>query len=147
MPIPIWINFCLGSFKIINCNMKKNATTSPSAIATSFNLFSTIRPNSPRLSETVTYSSSPLIELVSPFENSISIMTAIMGPIEQSAISPKEFSLALRPPIVVDIPTPSAMINGTVIGPVVTPPESNDKGIKEILPFSISIAQTAKSIR
>ena len=28
------------------------------------------------------------------------------------------------------IPIPSAMINGTVTGPVVTPPESKDTGIK-----------------
>ena len=28
------------------------------------------------------------------------------------------------------IPTPRAMMNGTVIGPVVTPPESKETGIK-----------------
>ncbi len=53
-----------------------------------------------------------------------SIRTASIGPIEQSATRPKlSFSacLSLR---IADIPTPRAMMNGTVIGPVVTPPES-----------------------
>ena len=48
----------------------------------------------------------------------------MMGPIEHSATRPK-----LSPPAFLSLrtaqtPTPSAMINGTVMGPVVTPPES-----------------------
>ena len=51
-------------------------------------------------------------------------MTASIGPMELIATRPKlSFcaSLSLRDDAT---PTPSAMMNGTVIGPVVTPPES-----------------------
>ena len=60
--------------------------------------------------------------------------TATTGPTEQSAIRPKLFSLAFRPPTVREIPTPSAMMKGTVIGPVVTPPESKESGRKAPFP-------------
>ena len=48
----------------------------------------------------------------------------MIGPMEHSATRPK-----LSPPADLSLrtahtPTPSAMMNGTVIGPVVTPPES-----------------------
>ena len=55
----------------------------------------------------------------------LKIMTARIGPMEQSATRPKLSSAAWRSLRVAEIPTPSAMINGTVIGPVVTPPETN----------------------
>ena len=51
--------------------------------------------------------------------------TARMGPMEQSATRPKlSFALCLSLRMA-ETPTPIAMMNGTVIGPVVTPPESN----------------------
>ena len=56
------------------------------------------------------------------------------GPTEQSAIKPKLFSEACLPPIAPATPTPSAMMNGTVIGPVVTPPESNASGTNAFRP-------------
>ena len=75
-----------------------------------------------------------------------SVITARTGPIEHNATSPKLFSLALLPPITLDIPTPKAIINGTVIGPVVTPPESNDTGNKNVLPFKVTSRAKAKAI-
>ena len=48
-----------------------------------------------------------------------------MGPMEHSATRPKLSSAACRSLRMAEIPIPSAMIKGTVIGPVVTPPESN----------------------
>ena len=53
------------------------------------------------------------------------IITAKIGPIEQSATRPKLSALAFSSLRMDATPTPSAIINGTVIGPVVTPPESN----------------------
>ena len=50
--------------------------------------------------------------------------TARMGPMEQSATRPKLSSAAWRSERMAATPTPSAMIKGTVMGPVVTPPES-----------------------
>ena len=53
-----------------------------------------------------------------------------IGPMLQKEISPKlslEPSLSLR---VEERPTPMAIIKGTVIGPVVTPPESNATAMK-----------------
>ena len=53
-----------------------------------------------------------------------STITASIGPTEHSATRPKlsfSASLSLR---IAETPTPSASMNGTVIGPVVTPPES-----------------------
>ena len=63
------------------------------------------------------------------------ISTARMGPTEHSAMRPKlalALSLSLR---AAEKPMPSAMIKGTVMGPVVTPPESkatarNSRGTK-----------------
>ena len=53
------------------------------------------------------------------------IIVARMGPIEQRATMPKlPDSLFLLWPID-ESPTPRVRIKGTVIGPVVTPPESN----------------------
>ena len=54
-----------------------------------------------------------------------SSITAITGPIEHKATRPKLSALAFSSLRMDATPTPSAMINGTVIGPVVTPPESN----------------------
>lgn len=58
------------------------------------------------------------------------ISTDKIGPILQSATRPKLSSpecLSLR---IDAMPAPRAMMNGTVIGPVVTPPESKAVGIK-----------------
>ena len=44
---------------------------------------------------------------------------------EHSATRPKLSDFAFSSLRMDATPTPSAMINGTVIGPVVTPPESN----------------------
>ena len=44
---------------------------------------------------------------------------------EQSATRPKLSDFAFSSLRMEATPTPSAMMNGTVIGPVVTPPESN----------------------
>ena len=49
---------------------------------------------------------------------------------EQSATRPKLFSCEFLSLLKAARPTPRAMIKGTVIGPVVTPPESKDTGIK-----------------
>ena len=38
----------------------------------------------------------------------------------EAVVSPRGWSLRMA-----EMPTPSAMMNGTVMGPVVTPPESN----------------------
>ena len=51
-------------------------------------------------------------------------MTASMGPMEQSATRPKLSASAFLSLRMEATPTPSAMMKGTVIGPVVTPPES-----------------------
>ena len=60
------------------------------------------------------------------------ISTDSTGPMLHRATRPKlllvEF-LSLRTEA---RPTPRAMMNGTVIGPVVTPPESKDTGIKSL---------------
>ena len=82
---------------------------------------------------------------MSPLAIMDSTSTARIGPTEHRAMRPKLFSLALRPPTVMAMPTPSAMMKGTVIGPVVTPPESNDIGRKDPLPASNSSAAMQKS--
>ena len=51
-------------------------------------------------------------------------MTASIGPTEQSATRPKLSASAFLSLRIEATPTPSAMMNGTVMGPVVTPPES-----------------------
>ena len=63
------------------------------------------------------------------------IITARIGPTEESATRPKLSSAAWRSLRIAAMPTPNAMMNGTVIGPVVTPPESkatarNSRGTK-----------------
>ena len=55
----------------------------------------------------------------------------MIGPILHRATRPK---LSLAPSLsllAAERPTPRAMIKGTVIGPVVTPPESNATAVKE----------------
>ena len=47
-----------------------------------------------------------------------------MGPTEHRATRPKESSAALRSLRMALMPTPRDMMKGTVMGPVVTPPES-----------------------
>ena len=64
-------------------------------------------------------------------------INAIIGPTEQSAIRPKLFSEAFLPPMAPATPTPRAMMNGTVMGPVVTPPESNASATNVSLPTVI----------
>lgn len=51
--------------------------------------------------------------------------TESIGPIEHSATRPKLSASAERSLRIMETPSPIARINGTVIGPVVTPPESN----------------------
>ena len=70
------------------------------------------------------------------------IRTASIGPMLESATRPK-LSLAEFLSLLIEArPTPIAMMNGTVIGPVVTPPESNateikSLGMKNEMPISI----------
>ena len=71
--------------------------------------------------------------------------TAAMGPTEHRAMRPKLFSPAFRPPTVRAMPTPRAIRKGTVIGPVVTPPESKESGRKEPFPLSIRTAARQNS--
>ena len=60
----------------------------------------------------------------------LKIRTERIGPILQRAMRPKLFSCAFFELLITAIPAPSAIIKGTVIGPVVTPPESKAAGIK-----------------
>ena len=83
---------------------------------------------------------------MSPLENIPRIITASIGPIEQRATKPKLFSPAFLPPSVPAIPTPSAIMNGTVIGPVVTPPESNASGRNSSFPITRSAPNANKHI-
>ena len=53
------------------------------------------------------------------------ISTASTGPMEQSPTRPKLSSCARLSLRMEATPTPIAIMNGTVMGPVVTPPESN----------------------
>ena len=52
------------------------------------------------------------------------ISTARMGPMEHRATRPKLSDLAFSSLRMEATPTPRAMMKGTVMGPVVTPPES-----------------------
>ncbi len=61
-------------------------------------------------------------------KNTPNNITARMGPTEARAIRPKPSSEEDRPFITEETPIPKARIKGTVIGPVVTPPESRDIG-------------------
>ena len=54
-----------------------------------------------------------------------------MGPTEHSATRPKLSSLAFSSLRMEATPTPSAMMKGTVMGPVVTPPASKDTDKKD----------------
>ena len=74
------------------------------------------------------------------------IITASIGPTEHMAIKPKLFSPTFFPPRVAAIPTPRAIINGTVMGPVVTPPESKARARKFPFPFMIKSADSANRI-
>ena len=56
--------------------------------------------------------------------------TARMGPMEHREMRPKLSLAELASLRVEAMPRPRAMIKGTVMGPVVTPPESKDTGIK-----------------
>ena len=58
------------------------------------------------------------------------IITERMGPTLQRATRPKLFSWAFFAVLIMAIPAPKAMIKGTVMGPVVTPPESKATGMK-----------------
>ena len=62
------------------------------------------------------------------------------SPTEHRAMRPKLFSPAFRPPTVKAMPTPRAMMKGTVMGPVVTPPESKESGRKDPFPLSMRMA-------
>ena len=59
-----------------------------------------------------------------------STSTAMIGPILQRAVIPKESALPSLFLRAAETPAPSDMMNGTVIGPVVTPPESKESGLK-----------------
>ena len=56
------------------------------------------------------------------------IITEIIGPIEQSAVKPNPSVSAFLSLRIDATPVPIAIMNGTLIGPVVTPPESNANG-------------------
>ena len=58
--------------------------------------------------------------------------TASTGPMEHSATRPKLSSAAWRSLRMAEIPTPRAMMKGTVMGPVVTPPESKATARKSL---------------
>ena len=73
------------------------------------------------------------------------ISTASTGPMEHRATIPKLFSLLRRSPKTWDTPTPRAMRKGTVMGPVVTPPESKATGSMESFPPTASSRDRAKS--
>ena len=60
----------------------------------------------------------------------LKISTERIGPILHRETRPKLFSWEFLFLLMVTIPAPSAIIKGTVIGPVVTPPESNAVAIK-----------------
>ena len=61
-------------------------------------------------------------------KNMLKRSTDKIGPILQRATRPKLCSLEFLPFLLAARPAPSAIIKGTVIGPVVTPPESNAVG-------------------
>src|SRR5574344_447392 len=66
-------------------------------------------------------------EAIDGFKSNPKIMTLIIGPIEHIAVIPKESLVEFLPPRTPAMPTPKAIKNGTVIGPVTTAPLSNDK--------------------
>ena len=58
------------------------------------------------------------------------IITDRIGPMEHNATRPKESLLEFLSLRTAARPMPKAMIKGTVMGPVVTPPESKAAGTK-----------------
>ena len=66
-----------------------------------------------------------------------------MGPMEHSATRPKLSLAEFRSLRTEAMPTPRAMMKGTVMGPVVTPPESKETGMKS----AGARAATPKTIR
>ena len=58
--------------------------------------------------------------------------TTNIGPTEQSPTKPKLLSFSFLPELTLARPKPKATIKGTLTGPVVTPPESNAKGINSL---------------
>ena len=54
--------------------------------------------------------------------------TAIIGPMLQSPVIPNESSRFPDEIFAAETPAPMDIIKGTVMGPVVTPPESNANG-------------------
>jgi len=66
-------------------------------------------------------------------KNNPNIKTINTVPTEQKETSPNESSLEELSPRAPATPNPSASINGTVIGPVVTPPESKAAAINYFL--------------
>ena len=100
-----------------------------SAITTSLKYKGDLVRNSIAASLTVTISGTVAVSgtMVTSFCTMPSTSTARMGPMLHIATIPKLSDC--EPPIEAR-PMPSAMMNGTVMGPVVTPPESNDTGIK-----------------
>jgi hypothetical protein len=60
------------------------------------------------------------------------ISTERMGPMLHRATRPKLSLVAFLSLRTEARPTPRAMMKGTVMGPVVTPPESKDTGMKSL---------------
>ena len=115
----------------INSITKKKATINPRASDTSFREDKNTFTISLLFSKISYWPKS--LKLMLPLNDKLSNKTTSIGPTEHKAIKPKLFSLESLPPIVWAIPIPRAIINGTVIGPVVTPPES--KAIERNAPF------------
>ena len=103
-----------------------------SAITTSLKYKGDLVRNSIAASLTVTISGTVAVSgtIVTSFCTMPSTSTARMGPMLHIATIPKLSDCEPRLPPIEARPMPSAMMNGTVMGPVVTPPESNDTGIK-----------------
>ena len=70
--------------------------------------------------------------------------TERMGPTLHRATRPKLSLVAFLSLRTEASPTPRAMIKGTVIGPVVTPPESKDTGMKSL---GVSAMASTNTIR
>ena len=70
--------------------------------------------------------------VASGLKKMLSSITDRMGPILQRATRPKLCSPAFLPFLDAARPAPSAIMKGTVMGPVVTPPESNAVGINSL---------------
>ena len=80
----------------------------------------------------------PLSSLKKP-----SSSTERIGPMEHRDTRPKLSASACRSLRTWEIPTPSARMNGTVIGPVVTPPESKAMHRKSLSVKAASANTTA----